>query len=108
MIVFLTHSRKRLERPGRQKTSEDISGHLVTSGLSRIYKIEKWNFRFQPLGGARNLFFRLRHRDQKVKNSNPSDFHKKIYTGSEINDNFETRLRRVKTLPLSVQRSADS
>ena len=96
MIVFLTHSRKRLEITGQQKTFEDISSHLVTSGLSRIYKT-KLIFGFQPLGGARILFFRLRHRDQKVKNSNSTDFHKNIYTGSEINDNFETRLRRAKT-----------
>ena len=92
---FLTHSRKRLDISGRQKTSEDISGHLVTSGLSRIFKIKKLNFGFQPLGGAGNSFFRYRHRDQKVAISNSTNLYIFSITITLV---LKARLRRVETL----------
>ena len=54
--ILFTHSRKWLGRVSRRRTSGVISGHWVTSGLSRTHKIGDFNFRFWPLGGARKLF----------------------------------------------------
>ena len=93
MIVFLTHSRKRLERLGRQKTSEDISG------LSRTHEIGNFNFRFWPLGGARKNIFWLHHCDQNVTISNPTNFDMFPILITLI---LKTRLRRVETLPMVV------
>ena len=95
MIVFLTHSRKSLERYSRQNTSDGISGHLNTSGLSIIYEIGNENFQFLPLGGARIFIFWLHHRVQEVGISIPTNFNKYPILLTLI---MKTRLRRVETL----------
>ena len=95
MIVFLTHSRKSLERYSRQNTSDGISGHLNTSGLSIIYEIGNENFQFLPLGGAKNFIFWLHQRVQDVGISNPTNFNKYPIPLALI---IKTRLRRVETL----------
>ena len=97
MIVFLTHSRKSLERYSRQNTSDGISGHLNTSGLSIIYEIGNENFQFLPLGGARIFIFWLHHRVQEVGISIPTNFNKYPILLTLI---MKTRLRRVETLTI--------
>ena len=92
---FLTHSRKSLERYSRQNTSDGISGHLNTSGLSIIYEIGNENFQFLPLGGARIFIFWLHHRVQEVRISIPTNFNKYPIPLTLI---MKTRLRRVETL----------
>ena len=67
---------KYFQNPMRKKLNP-----TVYYGSSRgLHVFKFFSLDFQPLGGARILFFRLRHRDQNVKNSNPTDFHKEIYT----------------------------